>query len=250
MDSNSTLEEENMFKHFFPVFIMLLLGFQQAAAHDAWLQQKDGGLILGYGHGGKLEAYDPEKVKDGKAVDCKGATVPMTIEKQNDGVAMAAKGAPATVTALFDGGYGVKTTEGYKKMTKREAQGKFSMVEASKSRKYAKAMLTPCDGFAKPVGLVFEIVPEEDPFAAKPGQALPVKVLLDGKPVEGAVIKTGDAGHSEQKDVVKTDKDGKASATITKPGFQLIVASFKTPLTDDPDADVLSLSTALTFEVH
>jgi nickel transport protein len=228
---------------------LLILGVHQSGAHDAWLKQTDGKLIVAYGHGEKLEAYDPEKVKEAGAKDCKGASVAVEIEKLKDGVSIAAKGDPTTVTALFDGGYGIKTTDGWKKMTKREAQGKLTIVEALKSRKYAKTLLSPCEAFSKPVGLFFELIPEKDPHSLKPGDSLPLKVLLDGKPVEGAVVKTADAGHAEARDMIKTDKEGKATVTISKRGFQLIGAGHKVPLKDDPDADVLSLSTNLTFEV-
>lgn len=239
-----------MFKTFFLLFVLLLFSLQQASAHDAWLVPKDGGLIMAFGHGERLDPYDPASVKDARALDCNGGSVAIEIAGLKDMVSISSKGKPTTVTALFDGGYGVKTTDGWKKIAKREAQGKFTIVEALKSQKYTKALLTPCDAFSKPVGLVFEIVPEKDPFAVKPGDALPLKVLLNGKPLEGAVIKTGDAGHSESQGELKSDKDGKASVVIAKPGFQLIVASYKKPLKDDPDADVLSLSSSLTFGVR
>lgn len=237
-----------MFKSL-PLFLVLLcLSLQQAVAHDAWLQQTEGQVIVAYGHGTKLDPYDPQNVKNASAFDCKGGIVPVEMEKQKDGASIKSKGSPAIVTVLFDGGYGVKTTDGWKKITKREAEGKFSIVEALKSRKYAKTLLTPCETFSKPVGLSFEIVPERNPFSLKPGEALPIKLLLEGRPIEGAVIKTGDKGRAESKEAIKTDKDGKASVVIAKPGPQLIVASLKNPLKDDPDADVLSLSTSLTFE--
>lgn len=237
-----------MFRILIAFFAIFFFGFQQAFSHDTWLEPKENGLIVAYGHGDKRDAYDPEKVKEAKAFDCKGEAFPVEIGRQKEAALLSSKEKPTTVTVLFDGGYGVKTTDGWKKITKREAAGKFTIVEALKSRKYAKALLTPCEAFSKPVGLVFEIVPEKDPFAIKPGEQLPITVLLDGKPVEGAVIRAGEAGHSESKDTLKSDKDGKASVLIEKPGPQLIFASHKAPLKDDPDADILSLGASLTFE--
>lgn len=236
-----------MFKAFSLFFVLLVFSLQQALAHDAWFVPKAGGLTVAYGHGEKLEPYDPAKVKDAKGYDSKGQTVPVQIVNEKDGASIASKEKAAIVTALFDGGYGVKTTDGWQKLTKREAQGKYSIVEALKSQKYSKILLTPCDAFSKPVGLIFEIVPEKDPFAVKPGDALPVKILLNGKPIEGAVIKTGEASHSASQSELKSDKDGKASVVVAKPGLQLVFASYKTPLKDDPDADVLALSSSLAF---
>jgi nickel transport protein len=228
-----------------PLFI-----FQQALAHDAWLAPKGGGLNVAFGHGEKLDPYDPAKVKDVKGYDTKGQPVAIQTVAEKERASISLKEKPAIVTALFDGGYGVKTTEGWQRLTKREAQGKYSIVEALKSQKYAKALLTSCDTCTKPVGLVFEIVPEKDPFSVKPGEVLPLRVLLNGKALEDAVVKTSETEQSGTKDQLKTDKDGKASVVLGKPGLQLIVASHRTPLKDDPDADVLSLSTSLTFEAR
>jgi len=238
-----------MFKMVVPVMAILAFSFQHAFSHDVWLQQKDGKLIVAYGHGEKLESYDSAKVKEVKALDCKGASVPLDIDGQQGSVSINPKGA-AAVTVLFDGGYGVKTTDGWKKITKREAQDKFSIIEARKSQKYAKVLLTPCDTSSKPVGTLFEIVPEKDPFKAKPGEALTLKVFLEGKPLEGAVVKTATRDDSQPKDLPKTDKDGRVNVSIAKPGFQLITTSYGVPLKDDPDADVLSLGASLTFEAR
>ena len=82
----------------------------------------------------------------------------------------------------------------------------------------------------------------------KPGEALPVKVLLDGKAFEGAEVRGTGVGH-DAKNVPKTDKDGIASVVIEKNGLQVINAAYKIPLKNDPDADVLSLSTNLVFGV-
>jgi nickel transport protein len=250
MNQTIIVEDYPMFKTFFPLFVLLLFSLQHAFGHDAWLMPKDGGLVVAYGHGEKLGPYDPASVREAKGYDSKGQAVPVQIVNEKEGASIGSKEKAAIVTALFDGGYGVKTTDGWQKLTKREAQGKYSIVEALKSQKYTKALLTPCDACSKPVGLVFEIVPEKDPFTVKPGDALPLKVLLNGKPLEGAVIKTADAGHSESQGELKSDNYGKASVVVAKPGLQIVVASYKAPLKDDPDADVLSLSSSLTFGVR
>jgi nickel transport protein len=225
--------------------ILFLFLVQQVAAHDAWLSPSDQGLKVLYGHGEKIDPYDPNKVKDAKAFDCIGNSLPVEVLKQKDSASLTFKSKPGVVTVIFDGGYGVKTTDGWKRMTKREATGKFDIVKAYKSKKYAKAMLTSCESYSRPAGLDFEIVPEQDPFSIKAGSSIPVKALLNGKPLEGAIFKIPGA---DKKETVTGDKDGKAKIPIKKAGLQTLVASFKRPLEDDPDADVLSLSSSLTFE--
>ncbi len=235
-----------MSKAMFFVLAVLLLTAQQVFPHDVWVEPKGGELIIAYGHGDKLEAYNPAKVKQVKALDCKGVDIPLETTRNKDSVTMSSKGAPAVVTMSFDSGYWMSTTDGWKNITKREAAGKFQVVEAEKSLKYAKTLLSRCDSFAKAVGLRFEIVPQKDPLGLKPGEELPIKVLLDGKAIEGAEIRGAGVGH-DAKNLPKTDKDGMASVAIDKNGLQVINAAYKTPLKDDADADVLSLSTSLAF---
>jgi nickel transport protein len=236
-----------MLKTIFLLLSLVLVCVQQALPHDAWLAPHEGGLIVAYGHGEKLDPYDPETVKDVKALDCKGRAVPVEIARGKGVVSISSEEKSSTVTALFDGGYGVKTTDGWKKTTKRDAHGKYTVLEALKSRKYVKTLLSPCDAPFRFVGLPFEMAPQKDPFTVKPGEALPIKLLLDGKPLECAAIKDG---RSESKETVKSDKDGLVRVLIQQRGLQIICASYKAPLKNDPDADVLSLSTSLTFEVR
>jgi hypothetical protein len=53
----------------------------------------------------------------------------------------------------------------------------------------------------------------------------------------------------DKKDLLKTDKEGLANVTVEKAGLQLIKASHTVAAKDDPDADVLSLASTMTFEV-
>jgi uncharacterized GH25 family protein len=80
-----------MFKKVSFIVALFLFSLQQAAAHDAWLQPKDGGLVVACGHGGTLDAYDPQNVKEAKAVDCKGKSVATEIGKQKDGALITSK---------------------------------------------------------------------------------------------------------------------------------------------------------------
>jgi nickel transport protein len=213
------------------------------------MEPKDGGLVVLYGHGPKQDPYDPNKVKDVKAFDCKGHTVPVEVVKKKESASLTYKKKPGIVSLIFDNGYWLKTTDGYKQMTKREGKGKLTILQAIRSKKYAKALLTKCDSYAQPVGLTFEIIPEKDPFSVKPGASLPVKVLLDGKPLEGALFKIADAGNPDKKTEIKTDKNGKANIPLKKAGWQTLAASLKRPLKGDPDADILALSTSLAFRI-
>ncbi len=228
--------------------LLLLPACPLAIAHDAWIEKRDGKLIVVYAEGTVEEPYEPRKVQEVKAYDVKGHVVPIEIVAQKESVVLAPNKEAAIVTTFFDNGFWTETPEGWKKISKREAAVKFSVKRAIRSKKYAKTLLIPCEVFSKPTGIFFEIVLEKDPFSLKTGQALPIQVLMDSKPFEGAVIRYVDKGHSS-KDVLKTNKEGKANVVLEKPGLQLITAWHKAPVKDDPDADMLFLSTSLTFGI-
>lgn len=221
-------------------------------AHEIWMEKrlKDGDIGILWGHGiRQIDPYDPEKILDVKAFDSKGKPVEVVLVKRKESALISPKGTASTIGIFFNAGYLVKTKdEKKKKLTKREAKGNFEIIESFKSQKYSKAMLNPSEVFSKPIGLRLEIVPQKDPFAIKTGETLPIQVLFEGKPLEGAVVNAGLTYEGKLKEFPKTDKDGMANVVIEKSGTQIIVAKHKIPLTDDPDADVLSLSTTMTFE--
>jgi len=88
-----------------------------------------------------------------------------------------------------------------------------------------------------------DIIPLENPFELKTGVLLPIRVLYQGKPISGVDVEGGD----HQKMSI-TDKEGGAKIPLTK-GHQLLSVSVKEPLKNDPDADYLSITSTLTFEV-
>lgn len=229
--------------------LFLILLSQPIFAHDVWMEKRNGDLGILYGHGFKLDPYDPSQIREVKGFDSKGKSVEVEIVERKESALISPKRDAATISILFDGGYRVKTTDGWKKITKREALGKFEIIESLRTLKYSKAMVGPSDVFSKPIGLRLEIVPQKNPFVIKIGETLPIKVLFEGKPLEGATIKAGCTHERKLKEYPATDKGGIANIVIEKRGNQIIGASYKTPLKDDPDADTLSLSTNITFEV-
>jgi nickel transport protein len=228
----------------------MLLAGDLALAHDTWIEKRNGDLLVLRGHGGAVEAYDPTLVKEAKAVDAKGQPLEVEIVNNKENASLSPKGSPVVVAALYDSGYWLKTTDGWKKATKREGQSKYSIVESMKSKQWCKNFASSSDECLKPVGQRFEVVPQKDPTTLRAGDEFSVKVIFDGKPLEGAIITTGGAHTSDTKDVLKTDKDGVANVTIEKSGPQLVKASYKTAINDDPDADVLSVASTITFNTN
>lgn len=213
-----------------------------AFAHDAWVSKKEGQFIVLYGHGDKTETYDADKVKEVKAYSIDGNIIHVRVEKEGYPVIIKPKAGTALLSLYFDNGFWSKTPEGYKNKPKKEVP---DALESSHSIKYSKAILKWSDKFLKPIGMEMEVVPLKNPLLLKAGDLLPLKVFLNAKPIEGALINTG--GH--HKDEVKTDRNGMAEVKIEDAGFQIITAKIKISLKDNPDADVLSLSANISFEV-
>jgi nickel transport protein len=239
-----------MFKRMILAVFFVLLATPLVLAHETWIEKRNGELLVLRGHGGEAEAYDPANLKEPKAFDAKGQAVEVEIVKHKENASLSAKGNPSVVGALFDSGYWLKTTDGWKKATKREGQGKYTIVESLKSKQWCKNLLTASGENLKPMGQGFEIVPQKDPSTVRVGDKLPIKVICEGKPLEGVVVTTGGGHASDKKDPLKTGKDGMASVTIERSGLQMVKADHKIPIKDDLDADVLSLSSTMTFNTH
>lgn len=102
--------------------------------------------------------------------------------------------------------------------------------------------------WAEPVGLGLEIVPEKDPTTLRPGEDLPLRVLLQGKPLPSfsvALVREG-----ETHGVLKTtDEQGRVTFPITKAGRWMLRAT-DLRRSSKPGADWESDFATLTFEVR
>jgi len=239
-----------MFKRVALAVVVTLIAGQSVLAHDTWIEKRNGELFVLRGHGGEVEAYDATLVKEAKALDANGQVVEMEIVKNKENASLAPKGKPVVIGALYDSGYWLKTTDGWKKATKREGKGKYDIVESLKSKQWCKSLLAASAGNAKPLGQGFEVIPQKDPMTLKVGDKLSIKVVFDGKPVTGAIIAPGGGHGTDLKNPIKTDQDGMASVTIEKAGLQMVKAEHRVPVKDDPDADVLHLASTITFETQ
>lgn len=227
----------------FVVLGLLLAMVGQAMAHDVWFVQRDGVFVLAYGHGSETEKYDVKKVKEVKAYSPSGEPIAVQVSEGDGEVVVklpdASKGL-GVLTVFFDNGFWVKTPEGWKNVSKKE-YGK-PVEDSSRPLKFSKMVAVWSDFALKPVGLEFEVVPLGRP--SKDG-SLEVQVLYGGKPVEGASVEV----NFDESKAVKTDAQGKAVVSGFKEGFNAVIASFKVPLEDKSEADKLSLSSTLTFNL-
>jgi len=221
-------------------FVMLFVG--SALAHDVWIETNGNKLNIVWGHPGKTEAYDPEKVEKVWAFDVSGKAVPVQVDKKSDSAVMIPDKNAAVVSLLFNSGYWTKTTDGYKNSSKK---GIKDVIESFHSIRFSKILLRWSEELKKPLDSEIDIVPLQNPFTLKPGDTFTLKVFYKGKPIPEATI----YGVGKREERIKTDKDGLANVIIEKAETQKIGAMHKIQLPNDSNADYLVRTVNMIFEV-
>jgi nickel transport protein len=221
---------------------LLFILVPEVSAHDFWIDRKGKEFLLVFGHGDQRMEFDFSEVKAVKAFGPGGEEIEVRMEKKGKGLLLQPVESPSWILAEIDNGYWSKTIYGWKNLPKRKAS---RVVEAIRSFYYSKALMAWTDALKSPISSAqLDIVLLKNPYELKAGASLPIKVFYQGKPVAGVEVEGRD-----HEIVSTTDKDGIAGIRLTR-GQQLISVNYKEPLKDDPDADYLSCTATLTFEVE
>ena len=104
------------------------------------------------------------------------------------------------------------------------------------------------DGFDRVLGLELELVPEKNPYALKPGESLPVRLLHRGKPLAGALVVAISKASPEDRIAIRSDGGGRAELRLDRPGLWMVKAVHMIPAPAGSAADWESLWASLTFE--
>jgi cobalt/nickel transport system permease protein len=213
----------------------------KAVAHEFWIEGKSQELLLVFGHGSNRAEFDLNNVKAVWALDKSGGRLSVSTEKRDKALVLRPSGEAVLVHAEVDNGYWCKTIYGWKNVGKSKAS---RVVEALRSLNYAKKLLAGGEVVTKPLeGAALEIVPLSDPFQIKEKDLLGVQVFFQGRPLPGVEV-TG----SDHQKLGTTDSQGMIKVPVST-GTQLIAVSCKEPLKGDPEADFLSITATLSFEV-
>ncbi len=222
-------------------FVLFSLPVPDALAHDFWIEQTGKELVLIFGHGEQREEFDTSRVKAAKAFSQNGQEIIVRSEKKGKGLLLIPAELPSRVFVEIDNGYWSKTIYGWKNVPKRKAS---RVVEANRSLCYAKTVLSWSEASREAEkGALLDIVLLENPFALKGGDWLPFRVLFRGKPLPGA-----EAEGRNHETVATTGKDGSGRVRLGR-GRELLSVDHKEPVKDDPDADFISYTATLSFEV-
>jgi uncharacterized GH25 family protein len=106
------------------------------------------------------------------------------------------------------------------------------------------------DTYKKQLGLRYEIVPEQNPYALKTGDYLGCKVYYEGKPAAFALVKVWSSiNNTTFLQNIYTEKDGSIKFPIGTKG-PWMVSSVKMIKSDNKNADYHSLWASLVFEIQ
>jgi len=100
----------------------------------------------------------------------------------------------------------------------------------------------------QPVGLTLEIVPEVSPYAEPRPATLPVRVIYEGKPLAGALVKLTNLDHDEAPlEVHLTDSSGRASFVMPHSGSWLLNVIWTKVLPRTRETDFETVFSSLSF---
>lgn len=215
-----------------------------ASAHGLWTEQRRGNIEVIYGHGAEDNAFKAQKISGAWAYDLGGKMIPVTVERLSDHARLQPLKPPAVLAVALDNGMWSQTAD---KKWVNEGRSKVpGAIESTQTFKYSLAVYEPGAKLPKLDQIKFVILPEVDPLTVGPGQSLPVRVLLDGKPAAGVKL-VGDYRSAPNTVSTETDAEGRAKVLVRNEGLNVIAASMEIPLKDNKDVATRGVFTSLTF---
>ena len=223
----------------------LLLLSVPAFGHHLWVTGDDGNYHINRGIiSERKDAYEPARVQEIRAYAEDGE--PLSVQRINDaGQVRFQTDAPAAlISVVSKWGDRVNTTRGKKLMSRADAEkAGLTVISAFFSTQFSKTLFKSSDRNLEPLGLKFEIVPQQCPLSAKPGEPVSFKVLFEGRPLKNAAVYTQDDREFH------TDKNGMVRIAFEKKGTHLLYTKHQTPDESNRGLDYLKFMTFLTFEV-
>lgn len=99
------------------------------------------------------------------------------------------------------------------------------------------------------LGFTLELVAEGNPYLLIPGDELPVRLLYEGTPLEGALVVAFNRHTPAQQLAFRTDCQGRGALRLPRGGVWLVKTVHMIPAPGDTGADWESLWASLTFEL-
>ena len=94
--------------------------------------------------------------------------------------------------------------------------------------------------YAKILGYSLELVPDSDPLTVKPGDRISFRVLYEGKPVQGILVRALSKDRPEQSIDVRSDEDGQVSLRLPRTGVWMVKAVHLVELDSGRDPELIA----------
>jgi uncharacterized GH25 family protein len=216
--------------------------------HHLWVVESDNGYRIARGKAPeRLDAYNPECVKEFVAFSMNGELIPAdNIERVDmpEEVRFRTSNKASLVGVSCDWGYRVNTTKGKKFLTRQEAEEVgLNVINSFFSTQYAKVLFSESGWSKQPMGMKFELVPLANPLKMPDGGELPIQVLFDQTPLPDTAVFT------IKGDKLTTGDEGIVRVKLEKPGLQLFMAKHKVWVKDHPEKDYHVYRAFFVFEV-
>jgi hypothetical protein len=99
------------------------------------------------------------------------------------------------------------------------------------------------------LGCALELVAEQNPYTLEPGETLPVRLMYQGRPIEGALVVARSRQRASEKISARSDREGRVRLVLPAGGKWLIKAVHMVPAPSTANADWASYWASLTFEL-
>jgi hypothetical protein len=215
-----------------------------ALAHHLWVIPESDGFAVARGTlPDTTEAYNPMAVTAIRVFGSDGSEGSILRKDRKDRAFFKAP-SPAVAAVRCDWGPRVTTTRGKKLMSRPDAEKQgFKVIKAFVSTQTSKTVFQDGEVLTRPLGLIFELVPETSPLGLIPGQSVNIKLLFEGTPLKNVDITGPDSVKT------RTDDQGIAAVTLSKSDWQVVSARHLLNLPDDADLDFHQYMTFFIFKV-
>ena len=106
---------------------------------------------------------------------------------------------------------------------------------------------TQADRADRELGLTLELIAERRPDALRAGEALPLRLLLEGQPLAGALVVARPRADPSRKIALRSDARGRVAVPLSHRGEWLVKAVHMRPAPSGSGADWESLWASLSF---
>jgi len=223
--------------------LLLLSAAPAVQAHDLALYPIEDGervrLDMYYGDPGKYKLIDKMKFVTLTSQDQNGQKIQFVRDVEpvaNDPRKLVTgplrlgdfSGGTYVLSAVYDNGFYVNDLENHTVATTLD--WKSDVLDSGHYIKFAKALFfvdRPTAGYDRVVGHRIEFVPQADPYALKDGDRLPVKLLVDGKPMPDYKVEVGDDTAASKIPGIRTDAQGIFRVPLDHKGFYRLAADYR-----------------------